>query len=194
MDKITSKEFFNNPKYIGIVLILAFFIAFLLSDITNQYTLPVFVICTISMILSVAANVWDYTFLNSIVIGYWGIYLITIIDIMFASPVILIHLVNLILATMVLVKRWRNTWSWLIFLSGFLWVTVIGTEKQVTNGASEYFRMFDWRLQILLVSFNLFIALIIWLAQNPKKQGKKLTKNKPGSLDKIGTKTNRHKK
>jgi hypothetical protein len=191
MFKMNGEEFINNPKYLGAVLIIAFFIAYILSAYAQLQSLPVFVICTISVILSSIAIVWNYTFLNSIVIGYWCIYLVTIADVFFGAGAFWIHLVNLILSTIVLFRRWRNSWPWLIFLSGFLWAMIIGTEKQVTGGASEYFYMFDWRLTLLFIGFNLFMSLIIWLGQNPRNQDKKKIGTARSNRSNTGTKIER---
>jgi hypothetical protein len=164
----------KHPKFFGMGLIVAFFIAFVMSA-QIPGILPVFVICTISVILSSAALFVDYPFLNSIVIGYWCIYLVTIVDIIFMTNVILIHVINLVLATMVLAKRWKSSWPVLIFLAGLLWSTIIGTQNMVTHGESEYFRIFEWPMMGLYIMFNAFLATVIYLAQNPK-QLKKLGK------------------
>jgi hypothetical protein len=169
-----QKYIIKHPKFFGLGLIVIFFIAYVMSA-QIPGVLPVFVICTISVILSSAALFVDYTFLNSIVIGYWCIYLVTIVDVIFMTYVILIHVINLALATLVFIKRWKNTWPILIFIAGFLWSTIIGTQNLVTHGQSEYFRIFDFPLMGLYIMFNAFLATVIYLAQNPK-QMKRLTK------------------
>lgn len=165
--KLLKHPVLKNPKIIGMALIVVFFIAFVASAF-DPGILPIFVICTISVILSSTALVTDFTFLNSIVIGYWPIYLITIIDFILITPVVLIHVVNLVLATLVLARRWKNSWPILIVFSGMLWSAIIGTQKLVTNGESEYFRIFDWPLMGLYIMFDAFLAIIIYLGQNPK--------------------------
>lgn len=167
-----QKYLVKHPKIFGMGLIVAFFLAFVMSK-EIPGILPIFVLCTISIILSSAAFFVDYAFLNSIVIGYWAIYFIAIADVIFMITWGLIHVINLSLATYILIKRWKNTWPFLIFLSGLLWSAIIGTQKIVTHGESEYFRVFEWPVMGLFIMFDAFLATVIYLAQNPKKLNKR---------------------
>jgi hypothetical protein len=169
------KKLMKNPTVLGVLMITTFFFYYIAS-LTIPGTLPIFVLCAISNILSVYAIIFDFKFLNSIVIGYWCIYLVTIADLIVGAGAFGYHVINLVLATIVLAKRWKNSWPVLIFLSGFLWATIIGTEKMITGGASEYFRMFDWRLMSLFIMFDAFMAIVIYLAQNPKKRASLMKK------------------
>lgn len=166
------KKYLKNPTVLGVVLIFTFFFYYIAS-LSVPGALPVFVICAISNILSIIALIFDFKFLNSIVIGYWPIYLVTITDIIFGAGAFGYHIINLVLSTLVLIIRWKNSWPALVFISGFLWSTIIGTERLITNGASEYFKIFTWQVMALLIMFDGFLALVLYLAQNRKSKKKK---------------------
>ncbi|MFA5730913.1 MAG: hypothetical protein WC934_02790 [Acidithiobacillus sp.] len=150
----------TNKSYIIVVLIfLGLFIAFLVGlyvQLPSMYYL-----CTIVIIIDIIALLFYSSILSSLCLSYLPIFIVLMVDMFkYQSYAVILHVINFILCTIVIIRDWKNMNALIVFMNGFLNIAIIVSfslfvKEDIANNS----RFYEWNGNIL----NIYIIIVYLL-------------------------------